>query len=651
VRLRTVIVSAAVALLASAAPASAQRLPVLWPPSPDAATTPPLETAPPPAPEDVPEPEDEEPPGTVPPLGAPEVVLGERALALDRQACERADPACDPVALLSRLERRAVNLAMRRRGLTFDRAPQGKRVRQVVVATYNVFGPGDGPLRLLNVFHATTRNRAVRRELQVVAGGTWDQRDVDESARRLRDPVSTSLVAIVPVRAIGGAPDEIDVLVVIRDVWSIRLNSNYEFSGEDLTKLSFSLSENNLFGMRKLLALSFRMDQGEYTVGPLFIDKNLAARHLDLRGIGGPVFNRTTRELEGSESTVTLARPLWTLDTKWGFALEWSHRYAINRQFRGTSLATYDASETPEDDMAPKEYHQRKLTFAATGTRGFGERVAQRLHSGWELSSVRPSLLETFPADPVLRGAFIRDVLPRSERTSILFVGWEAFEARYRNVQYMQTFELAEDTRMGFHVEATIGQSFRLLGATVDFLRLTGKAGYTGPIGNDGLWQSDIAATTRLENGDFIDTIAEWTARIASPSLLKMRVVTQLELDGLFRDTQNQYYTLGGDNGLRGFLIGEFEGDRRIKWQTELRTRPVAILFTRWGGILFHDLGGAADRAKHVEIHQDIGIGLRTLVPQLNREVFRLDLAYVIDRQRDPMLGRLHFTAGYEQSF
>jgi hypothetical protein len=641
---------AILALVAAPHVARAQALPVLKP----RPAAPPAPELPPPVHEPDPLDDDQSAPATPPPatitmpLPTAEVTDPE-ALRRIREACERAEPACDPVALLSRLERRAVDRAMTRRGLAFDRAPQGKRIRKVIVVPFNVFGPGDSFLRWFNVFHVTTRDRAVRRELQFEAGDAWDQHDIDESARRLRDPISTGLAAIAPIAT--GNPGEVDVLVVTRDVWSIRLNSNYEVQGQDLTKLSLSLSENNFFGWRKLLAASFRMDQGELSIGPTYIDKNVAGRHLDLRGTGGPVFNRDTREYEGSESAVTLARPLWSLDTRWGAAIEWSHRFAINRIFRGSELDVYDNPDTAEAEMAPREYRQRRLGLGLTGVRGFGDAIAQRLRGGWELTSVRPQPLETFPDDPVLRAAFIRDVLPRSERTSVLFVGWEAFEARYRNFQYISTYELAEDTRMGFNVEATAGVSLEVLGSTVDFLRLTGGAGYTGPLGHDGLWRLSVAATTRLEGETAIDNIVSSTARVVSPTFVFFRLVTQAQAAGVFRDSQNVEYRLGGDSGLRGFLIGEFAGDRRVLWQTELRSRPIPVLFMRWGLVLFHDLGGAADRVGSLDLHQDIGVGFRSLTPQLASDVFRFDLAYVIDKERDPALGRLRFTAGYEQSF
>ncbi len=566
-------------------------------------------------------------------------------LAAARAACEHAEAGCDPSILLSRLERRAVDRALEMRGLEIDHAPYGKPIGRIHVVALDVFGPSEGFLRWFNIFHVTTLETSIRAELVIEEGQTWDQRRADESTRRLRDPSSNSLAAIVPVIGEGGA---VDVLVVTRDVWSLRMNSNYEIQDRQLTVLQVALSENNLLGRRKLLAATFRMDQGAYRIGPLYVDKNMFGQHVELRARGGPVFNRKTRELEGSESLVDLSRPLWSLDTEWGAGLAWSHELGIERSFVGPELATYDAPETPIDDLIPYQYRQRKIALSAHVVRGFGSAIEHRARAGYELGIVRPSLMDDFPADPVLRDSFTANVLPRSERTSALFVGWQLFEPRYRNYQNLSTFELAEDTRLGPEAELTVSTALELIGSEANFVRISGNAAWTGSWGGDGIWRARIAATTRLEGGEAIDNVGEAILRLATPLTELGRAATQIKLSTLFNDTQNQFYTLGGDNGLRGYAINEFRGDRRALWQTELRSRPVPILFTRWGILIFHDVGGAASSFGSMQLHHDAGIGLRSLVPQLNPDVFRFDFAFALDEGRR---GELRFSAGYDQSF
>ncbi|MCA9677726.1 MAG: BamA/TamA family outer membrane protein, partial [Myxococcales bacterium] len=562
------------------------------------------------------------------------------------EACERGEPRCDRVALLSRLERRAVERVVADRGLELEPSPQGRRIRRVVIVNQDVFGPADGFLRWFNLFHVTSREEVVARELVIGAGEPWDDRKADESLRRLRDALFTSLAAIVAVRT--DDPDQVDLLCVTRDVWSLRLNSNYELQQSQLTYLSFALSENNLFGARKLLAASFKMDQGAYTMGPLYIDKNLLGRHLDLRGTGGPIFNRQSGHLEGSQSTLQLSYPLWTLTQDWGAGLEVSHRFAVERSFRGTGLRTYDAPETPVDDSLPYQYQQRRIDVAASVVRAFGSAVEQRVRGGYELAVRRPSLVDGFPADPVLIEAFTRDVLPRSERTSSLFVGYQLFEPRYRNFQDVDTFELAEDTQMGVAADVKLSAALGLLGSEHDFLRVAASASYTGQLGADGLWKVKVAGSTRLEGGEAVDDVAEVNLRLVAPTFEVGRVVSQLRVAGLFRDRQNQFYTLGGDNGLRGYPVGELSGDRVAVWNTELRTHAVPVWFMRWGLLAFYDVGGADASLRTMQLHHDAGLGLRILTPQFNPEVYRFDFAFGLDGDRR---GEFRFIGGYTQAF
>ncbi len=568
------------------------------------------------------------------------------ALAASRVACERGEPTCDRTLLLSGLERRAVERVVAARGLVIARAPYGKRVRRIIVANQQVFGPGDGVLQWLNVFHWTSKEDVVEREIVLRPGARWDDRLADESLRRLRDPIFTTLAAIVAVET--DAADAVDLLVVTRDVWSLRMNTQYEIQERTLTRLSFAFSENNVFGRRKLLALSFRLDQGAYTLGPLFIDKNMFGRHIDVRATGGPVFNRQTRELEGSQSSIDVARPLWNLDREWGVGLDFSHRFLIERSFLGTVLRTYDAPETPVDDMLPWRYQQRRIGVAAAVVRGFGHRVEHRLRGGYELVSQRPSLLADFPPDPLLAQSFIENVLPRSERTSALFAGYSLFEPRYRNFQNVGTYDLAEDVQLGAEAETRVTTGLELIGSESDFVRLSAAAGYTGTFGGDGLWRARVSATTRLEGGEANDNIVDGRLRFVSPSFELGRLVTQVRAAALWRDTQNQFYTVGGDDGLRGFAIGEFSGDRLLTWQTDLRSPPLPIWFTRVGVVAFYDVGGAAASFAALPLHHDVGVGVRSLVPQLDRGVYRFDFAVALDGDRR---GQVRFIGGFDQAF
>src|SRR5439155_9438298 len=121
--------------------------------------------------------------------------------------------------------------------------------------------------------------KAVRDELPIHAGEVWDSDRVAEGARILHDPLYSSVVALLPIKS--SEPGKVDLLVVTRDVWSLRFNTQYTFQQGSLTNLSISISENNFLGHRDVLAAAALMDQGSLAFGPLFINKNLLGKHLD----------------------------------------------------------------------------------------------------------------------------------------------------------------------------------------------------------------------------------------------------------------------------------------------------------------------------------------------------------------------------------
>jgi len=251
------------------------------------------------------------------------------------------------------------------------------------------------------------------------------------------------------VLATAGAPDRPGdvppLLVVPRDIWSLRMNSHFEVQESLLTQLSLSLSENNFLGLRKQLALVFSMDQGAYRLGPQFVDKNIAGTRLQLVTRAGVIFSRATDELEGSHSATSLSYPLWSLRREWGAAITVSHFDSVVRSFRGAGLRTYDVPATPEVEAIPWVYDHRTFDLEAGVTRAFGVRVKHLVTTGYQMTVRRPSVTEDFPGDATAQQAFEQDVLPRSERTSALFLRGSFAINDYVTYRNVNSFDLPEE--------------------------------------------------------------------------------------------------------------------------------------------------------------------------------------------------------------
>ena len=249
-------------------------------------------------------------------------------------------------------------------------------------------------------------------------------------------------------------------------------------------------------------------------------------------------------------------------------------------------------------------------------------------------------------------------MLPRSEVTSVAYVQYALFTPRYRTLCNVTTFDLAEDLRSGPDLEVTLGFGLELLGSDRNFQRLSSAAGWTFPWGREGFVRVAAGLGGRYQPGEpgdppersgLIDNSATGLVRAATPPIYEaVRLLVQSSLSTRWKDTQNQFYAIGSDTGLRGYQINEFIGDRFFNLQFEARTLPYPVWVLRLGGVAFYDLGGAANSLAEMALHQDAGLGLRMLIPQTSAQLVKFDFAFPFD---GISRGRVRFLAGFGSEF
>ena len=606
--------------------------------------------------------------------------------AIAERKCAVRDPSCDWLATLSSLERQSVARALAARGYQVDPAPWGKVIGAVRVYNEDVFAEKNRLLQFFNHFHVTTQESAIASEVVIGVGEVWDQARIEETARRLRDPLWSSVVVVIPV--VSAEPGKVDMLVVTRDIWSLRLNTQYTFQQGSLTNFSIALSENNFLGTRSVFAAGFTMDQGAVATGPIFIDKNLLGLRLDFRGRVDVILNREDLNLdfdsrderkftyEGTQSSISLSRPLWSLASKWGVGMSFSHRYAIDRRFRGLELFPVDCSsgecvlprdannrvrstldlsrDTTDATIYGVEYEMRRWDVTANGVRQWGTKVKHQVTVGHSVDNTKPRPLDSFPGSATDRAAFIRDVLPRSELTSTPFISYGMFTPTFKTLRNVNTYELAEDTRLGPDFDVSYSVGLELLGSDANFQRGSWSLGWAFPWCRDGVVRPAIGMSTRYQDIDsdgdreFIDNTASATIRMITPTYKWARLVALATVATRWNDASNRFFTIGSDSGLRGFLVNEFSGQRLARAQFEVRSTPRPLWVLRVGAVLFYDVGSAADTFKEMRLHHDVGAGFRMLIPQTARDLFRFDFAVPLD---GIAAGKVRFIAGFESAF
>jgi hypothetical protein len=565
--------------------------------------------------------------------------------------------ASDRLAALGGYERQALARALTLRGLEVEPEPEGKILRLIYVDNQDVFTEGEGKLTWLNALHRTTREDVIEREVLLRPGQRWDDDVIEDSKRRLRDPRFTSLVVMVPVRA--PEPEQVDLLVVTRDIWSLRLNSSYEIQNGDLVRLLIAPAESNLFGLRKHLALLFDLDQGSYSMGPHYLDTNIGGTRLRLDARSAVVFSREQDEYEGTRNEITLTYPLWSLQRRWGASLTVLHFDDIRRDFQGLALFPRDFEATPDvQEAVPSIYERRSTQIDASVIRSLGDQVKQYLRFGHEVVITRPSLYGQGPTAeecastplPECARLFREEVLPRSERTSALYTEYSVFTPDFQTYRNIDTYDLPEERQIGPDLRVGLAVASKLLGSEENFLRVSAQAGWTLPLEPGGFATATLSATSRLQAGDLVNNDIQASLVATSPTLLdRLRVVGRADLDMFIEDGENRLLTLGGDNGLRGYVVNAFAGERRVRGNLEVRSIPRRIWFSRVGVLAFWDAGHAANRLSDLRIQHDVGLGLRAVIPQVQTAVFRLDWAVPLTGDTAGLPGR--FILGFEQAF
>jgi len=577
------------------------------------------------------------------------------ALAQIAPAPRGAGPGVGAKPSLGRLEQESVDDALKTLGQPLiDAAPTGKTIGKIFVVDEDVFSRRDWYFQLFNIFHRTTRSYILERELLLRAGDRYDPLLVEESMRNLQSPPPlliagkpvfqpelSSVVVILPLAS--KVPGQVDLLLVTRDIWSLRLNTNFEFQGNKLTLLQTSLSENNLFGWRKYLSVSFSFDQGAYYYGPQYLDPNIAGTRWQLWFSGLLYTSRDTHEYEGNSQVASLRYPFYSLATRWGGGVDFIHENVVARDFLGDSLrpvALPPASATQAiprglrpTEVVPLAFREMVTTIDGNLTRSFGASVIRRIGVGYLVDARHAAVLPDFSsfANPALAPAFLATYAPTSETKSEPYLHYVMFTPRYVVLRDLNTFELRENRQLGPQLDLQAGEGIPALGADRQALDLRGQATYAiGPAG--GYASLQLLGAARLWDGQWIDQHGLANAYLATPQLWrKLRFVTEAQIESHRADTTRTAIILGGDTGMRGYAVGEFRGSTAFVGHVEARSVALPIWSQRFGALFFYDVGDSAGRFDQLVLRHDVGLGVRWLSIQFNSSVIRVDWAVALN--------------------
>ncbi len=538
-------------------------------------------------------------------------------------------------AALSAYETTTLKEAAARLGVTDApaTAPDGKLVERVDIVILDVFDEHDPVPDFVNVFHTMTREWVIRQELLFGAGEPYSARRADETARNLRKLRQLSLVLVVAVE--GSAPDRVRVLVVTRDVWSLRLNMDISGSagpsGTRITNLVLNPTEENFLGTHTIVGGLFTLNPGSYSIGATAGKRRLFGSNMEINAIGSVIFGRVTGEAEGSSGHFSYGAPIRTTSDRWGWGVGVSFRDDIARRFDDGRVERFDSETTPENDALPIEYHRERFVGGVEVVRSFGKTHKVDVALGVDADRRLGRYGYGAGADPRALEDFMQTWVPISDQRISPFVQMRTHQERYHHTIDLETLALQEDYRLGPEVLVRAYPASTDLASTRDLLGLKSGVSYTASLG-DGLGRLVAVNTVEYELHGKHEANLEAQAHVATPRLGLGRFVA----DGLFLDRYENYlnlnYSLGGDNRLRGYapsgFQGSFRGPRVVAINSEFRTTSVDIFSMQVGMAAFYDVGDAVETYADLSLKQSVGLGLRVLFPQFDRTVFRADWGF-----------------------
>lgn len=542
----------------------------------------------------------------------------------------------------TRYEADIIAAQLRRSGGVLEENPEGKIITRIDVVRLDVFDESDPVPDVMNIFHTTTRERVIRRELLFREGQAYSAQRVDETARNFRLLRQLSLVLIVPVN--DGQPDRVRVLVITKDVWSLRLNSDFEVAGSRLQYLLLNPSEENLFGTHASVGGMFVLQPYTYAVGVLASHKRIFGTRFAASASYNSVFNRDTGDIEGSYGSFIYSLPQYSAEQKWAFStgILWSD-----------TLARIGF----ETDAGPRVfvYDTERYVGGTEVKRSFG--LVYKLDFTVGVEADRRAYRSRIPAgtDSELARR-VQSQIPISDTRFSPFVQLESYENRFLKTVELETLGLQEDYRLGHESLLRLYPASTHLGSSRDLLGVQAGVSYTVALG-DGIARVLASSTIEYARDDEHQSLTELSARVASPRLGLGRFVFDALLLGRAFNYLNRRYVIGGDGRLRGYPLGDAEvpgaesqrGSNVLALNTEFRTRGIDILSAQCGLALFHDTADAADSLTELSLKHSVGLGLRMLFPQADRTILRADWAMPLSDGESPWPGGFFVT--FEQAF
>jgi hypothetical protein len=488
------------------------------------------------------------------------------------------------------------------------------QLREIRITTRNIYSDEDAAenvvYRLLNILHIPTKVDVVRREMWFAEGDivTTDTIEELESILRAFGKFGAASAALVPT----GEPGVADLEVDTRDRLSLILAARPSFVG-GVTGFTGIIGESNLFGLGKRFVVAGDTNSdGEQSIDVSYDDPQVLESWYRLHAEGAVTE-------EGYLAAFDLTRPFKHLEDPLS--------YGVNAESLERDVDYFDHGESVAE-VPLGQNDGRVFVSHAFGPRDLRGTVGADL--AYRQSDYSPA--------KGTAAAQIR-VPGDATRGDLGVFGSVHWVDSYLKLQGVDTFDYVEDETLGASGDLRVGGALRDEEGASSELQpvLSGSARTAIKPVTDTYLTLESSGTARWYGGETKGWRFSGAAHAFQTSLPRQTLAASLTLDAAVetQDLQPQF-TLGEDNGLRGYPAREFAGTRFVRLNLEDRIDTgLDVLSVHVGVAVFFDSGwvhGAAQGLSQGESIKSTGIGLRFGSSEiLGANIVRVDFAQPLD--------------------
>jgi hypothetical protein len=503
--------------------------------------------------------------------------------------------------------------------------PVGRPIRQIDIIHKDIFDTdisNENKLlfRLVNRMHFSTKDWVIRAELLLKEGEPYDEELARESERALRKILQLRRVRIWSAPVEGGM---VDVRVEVHETWTTEPTISLQGVGKDLSG-KIGIREENFLGFGKEVSYFYKKDNGIIERAFGYSDPNVFKTRLNMTA-------GYTDSAEGLGRVLTIGRPFYSSVTPWAAS--------FGGELRDMNTRLY------EDGIEVQKINEYLRDTRADIAFSIGSTPKNILRAGLGYHYLRRRLSATFPARVPLS----------DDKYHILEANLHREKVNFLTVDHIDKYDREEDFNLGPLLIVSPGYSMPWIAESkpATFLKLEAQSGKR--FGPSHFTLTNLKTDGRYEEGGWLDTRAgaeSWYFHHFSP---RQTYAFHIEGETILDPAANSQLLLGGDTGLRGYQLNQFEGNKMLLANAEHR---LFLIDDVWrllglGSVVFFDAGNVWEPGKKIDLRNlkmDVGTGLRFHISRSSAgHVLRLDVAYALKEVHGK--SRTVVTFGSEQAF